>query len=81
MLPRPLSTTLILDFGIVPTVWIFFLFSFYSISRFPGEFEMRNLIYFCFANKQSSSLCTPTKVKHHPIFLSIYFFTSILLKQ
>jgi hypothetical protein len=24
---------------------------------------------------------TPTKVKHHPIFLSIYFFTSILLKQ
>ena len=24
---------------------------------------------------------TPTKVKHHPIFLSIYLFTSILLKQ
>ena len=24
---------------------------------------------------------TPTKVKHHPIFLSIYFFTSILLKH
>ena len=24
---------------------------------------------------------TPTKVKHHPIFLSIYVFTSILLKQ
>ena len=24
---------------------------------------------------------TPIKVKHHPIFLSIYFFTSILLKQ
>ena len=24
---------------------------------------------------------TPTKVKHHPIFLSIYIFTSILLKQ
>jgi hypothetical protein len=24
---------------------------------------------------------TSTKVKHHPIFLSIYFFTSILLKQ
>ena len=26
-------------------------------------------------------LYTTTKVKHHPIFLSIYFFTSILLKQ
>ena len=24
---------------------------------------------------------TPTKVKHHLIFLSIYCFTSILLKQ
>jgi hypothetical protein len=24
---------------------------------------------------------TPAKVKHHPIFLSIYVFTSILLKQ
>ena len=24
---------------------------------------------------------TPTKVKHHPIFLLIYFFPSILLKQ
>jgi hypothetical protein len=24
---------------------------------------------------------TQTKVKHHPLFLSIYFFTSILLKQ
>jgi len=27
------------------------------------------------------NIYTPTKVKHHPIFLSIYFFTSILLKQ
>jgi hypothetical protein len=28
-----------------------------------------------------TNIYTPTKVKHHPIFLSIYFFTSILLKQ
>ena len=27
-----------------------------------------------------SNIYTPTKFKHHPIFLSIYFFTSILLK-
>jgi hypothetical protein len=27
--------------------------------------------------KDSKQIYTPTKVKHHPIFLSIYFFTSI----
>ena len=30
---------------------------------------------------QGIIIYTPIKVKHHPIFLSIYFFTSILLKQ
>ena len=39
MLPRPLSTTLILDFGIVPTVWIFYSFSFYSISGFTANLK------------------------------------------
>ena len=39
--------------------------------------------WFCvlYYNSKHINIYTPTKVKHHPIFLSIYFFTSILLKQ
>ena len=38
-------------------------------------------IHINFINSEVLYIYTPTKVKHHPIFLSIYFFTSILLKQ
>ena len=32
------------------------------------------LIYKCVIKKKMNNIYTPTKVKHHPIFLSIYFF-------
>jgi len=42
---------------------------FYSHYRLGIMFEYSFYLYHIY---------TPTKVKHHPIFLSIYFFTSIL---
>ena len=47
----------------------------------PAYFNNLLLTLFFSIPLDNIYIYTPTKVKHHPIFLSIYLFTSILLKQ
>jgi len=57
-------------FGSIQTPW-----ASYYLSKVLLNYVCKSLFYIGFI------IYTPTKVKHHPIFLSIYLFTSILLKQ
>jgi hypothetical protein len=61
-----------LDFDIILKVNIISSYALEYINKSTSNFDLVSYIPYIY---------TPTKVRHHLIVLSIYFLTSILLKQ